>query len=123
MKSRNVGAMSAQKIIKLLAVRGILVVLELESMELNRRIASAYLALIEIESGRDKKEVIKKIRDSYLDSLTDDDFIELPSHLGCGTKNRDRNFNHDMLQTMFPNDDVDSEDFEDGIDMEDCCSD
>lgn len=90
---------------------------ELESMELNRRIASAYLALIEIETGRDKKEVIKKIRDSYLASLTDDDFIELPSHLGCGTKNRDRNFNHDMLQTMFPNEDVDSEDFEDGLDM------
>lgn len=96
---------------------------ELESMELNRRIASAYLALVEIESGRDKKEVIKKIRDSYLDSLTDDDFIELPSHLGCGTKNRDRNFNHDILQTMFPNEDVDSEDFEDGIDMEDFCQD
>lgn len=92
---------------------------ELESMELDRRIASANLALIEIESGHDKKEVIKKIRDSYLGSLTDDDFIELPSHLGYGKKNRDRNFNHDMLQTMFPNDDVDSEDFEDGLDIED----
>lgn len=92
---------------------------ELESMELDRRIASANLALIEIESGHDKKEVIKKIRDSYLDSLTDDDFIELPSYLGCGKKNRDSNFNHDMLQTMFPNDDIDSEDFEDGLDIED----
>ena len=33
--------------------------------------------------------------------------------------NRNRDFNHDMLQMMFPNDDVDAEDFEDGLDMED----
>ena len=35
------------------------------------------------------------------------------------TGNRSRDFNHDMLQMMYPYDDVDSEDFEDGIDMED----
>lgn len=33
--------------------------------------------------------------------------------------NRNRDFNHDMLQMMFPNDDADAEDFEDGLDMED----
>lgn len=92
---------------------------ELEPMELDRRIASAHIALIEIGSGRDKKEVVRKIRDSYLESLTDDDFIDLPPYLGSGAKNHGNNFNCDMLQTMFPNDDVDSEDFEDGIDMED----
>lgn len=65
------------------------------------------------------KEVIRRIRDSYLNSLTDDDFIDRPSYLGRETKNRDKNINRDMLQMMFPNDDIDSEDFEDGLDMED----
>ena len=33
--------------------------------------------------------------------------------------NRARDFNREILHSMFPDDDVDSEDFEDGIDMED----
>lgn len=92
---------------------------KLEPMDYIRRIEPAYLAFTEIESGRDKKDVIRKILDSYFESLTDDDFIDPPSYIGGGTKNRKKNFNHEMLQMMFPNDDVDSEDFEDGFDMED----
>lgn len=34
-------------------------------------------------------------------------------------RNKTRDFNQEMLQSMFPDDDVYSEDFEDGIDMED----
>lgn len=44
----------------------------------------------------------------------DKDINNTPFH--SSTK---RDFNHEILQTMFPNDDIDADDFEYGVDMED----
>jgi len=64
-----------------------------------------------IKSGLNEFAAEQRYKDAY-GNYSD---IELDSI----RNNRSHDIKRDMLEMMFPNDDIDSEDFEDGLDFED----
>ena len=55
-----------------------------------------------------EQRAYKEVYENYSDTATD-----------RFSNNRAHDVNREMLEMMFPDDDIDSEDFEDGLDIED----
>lgn len=71
---------------------------------------------------RRKKEYIRSGFNEYVaEQRAYKEAYEIDSYIALDriSNNSAHDFNREMLEIMFPNDDIDSEDFEDGLDLED----